>query len=794
MRESVRSFRLRSLLPLAALLIAACSGGGGSRSPDLPFPELLSFTVACNPGGALEVGQTAQCGVTSCTYHEVLAGGAERNVTRTTNCPEPDWSTAAPAVATVDEDGEVTAVAPGNTTLTGTVDDVSTTIPVAVASIIFDSAVVVCSPNPINQGQTSQCSVNQCTGHIQGGPVGPRPCPTQVGWSASPTGPTAPGTINNSGLFTSANPGTSTITAQLGGISPTTTITVNPACVQSIVIAPATASVIAGQTQTYSATAIFTNSGTTGTTGSVTDSTVFTSDKPAVASFPVAPAQNRNVATTNSQLAAADSARITGTYSGNNICGGAASLTSTATLNVTVPQLQANGLCLELADGTAFDGCRPDTVPCATVPQQLLTVGSSRQLRLRGRYTNGLECNLTNSNGSAFTSTAPGIASVTTAVPRGQVSGLSQGTASIGASFQTAAGPVNATPISFRVNLDEVLGSNSVVVSGKPFVATQAPTKFACVGATDLVGGLADSTQLQGRLRVFAGARFCEEDQRDPVTRECLQFIDNPDLPPRDVTNDDLPGDGELANRIVWERGNSYWNGTQCVNTIPAAIPIGNGPPALVGDTRTTPANYVLGNRQPGENGVVVGAGNLRIGFACITATYHNPLSYADTDVDGMTVLVLPVTNDVLLGPSSALDSKQLCEALEPLFQLGASQNGGNGAVTQLLSAVTEIVNPILQSLAQGGEPGNAGPIPINTIVTQLLTALSDPVTSQLFATPLGDLVDALDDTVYGPVVCGLDTLLSALLGDPTAIPGALGGAQACIPTAPTFPFPFPAP
>lgn len=789
MRDKLRFFHPRNALVLLALVLSACSGGGGGRSPDLPFPTLQSFTVACNPGGVLEVGQTSQCSVTSCTYREVLATGGTNIVTRTTGCPDPDWSSAAPGIATISDTGLVTAVAPGNTTISGSVEGVTTTAPISVASVIFDSAAVVCSPNPINLGQTSQCSINNCTGHVPGGPVGPRPCPAQVGWSASPS---EVGTINSTGRFTSLDDGVATITAQVGTItpSPTTTITVNPACVQSIEILPSTATVIAGQTQAYTARAIFTNTSTGGSSNDdVTSTTTFSSDDSNVASFPAG--AGNATATTNSQLATADSAVITGTYSGTNLCT-AGSVTDNAVLNVVVPQLIANGLCLEPASGVAFEGCRADSGACPT-GAQALTVGQQRQMRLRARFNNGLECNLTNSEGSTFTSSADTVASVTNTDPpgRGLVTGLSSGSADISASARIAGATVNATPVRFNVRLDEVLGANSVLVSAKPFALSPEPRKFACVGATDVVGGLADSTQLQGRLRVFAGARFCEEDDID-ADGNCAQFNDDPALPPRDITNDDGANDvTPESNRIVWERANSYWDGAACVSTIPAEIPIGNGPPALVGDQQTPAPQYALGNRQPGQNGVVVGAGNLRIGFACITATYHNPLSNENTDMDGMTVLVLPVTNDVLLGSSTALDSTQLCDALEPLFQLGAAENGGNGAVTQLLSAVTEIVNPILQSLAAGGEPENAGPIPVDLLLTQVLTGVSDAATRQLFIAGLGDVVAALDQSVYNPLLCGVGALLNALT-NPS--PDAFEDAQACIPTAPTFPFPFPFP
>lgn len=788
MRDSIRFFQPRAVLLLAALVLTACGGGGGARSPDLPFPELQGFAVSCTPQQPIAAGQTAQCQVQNCVYQVVDASGRTSTVPMT--CPTPTWSSSNTDAATVNETGQVTAVGNGNTTISATIESVTRTTTVTTFTPTLVSSTISCADVDINAGQTSQCKFDSCTFSVLA-PDGSTQnqqgtCPTTANWTVTPT---TIGTINNTGLFRSQTPGTATVRAQVGSVnSNAVTIQVGNACVLdgSLQLTPASRTIVAGQQQTYVATATFSD-GTNGEFGVVTTSTTFTSNNPSAAPFPAG--QGNATTTTNSALTATATVTVTGSYSANTCSGNP--VTATATLIVQPARLVAGGLCLEVADaGNEFQDCRTDSGACAAVTQQELSVNGTRQLRLRGRFDNGQECNLTNRSDASFNTSAAAIATVSNAPGAGLVRGVGRGTASIGASFTAAGQTANANPIQFRVNLDEILGGNSVSVSAKSLSEPGDPRKFACVGATDLVGGLANASQLQGRLKVYAGARFCTEANYNEATGLCEQFID---VTPRDVTNDDgdVSATNPLGNRIQWKHESAgFWNGSSCSTTLPVDIPFGNGPSALVGDQRTPADRYAIGDRRPSENGVVIGAGNLRLGFSCITAEYANPGAPQNTDKDGMTVLVLPVTNDVLLGSSTAQQTTQLCDALAPLFLLGASENGGNGAITQLLSAVTEIVNPLLQTLASGQEEGNTGPIPLDLIVSELLNGL-DPVTSALFAAGLTDLLNIVDNAVFQPLTCGLGTLLDALL---TAQPDKILNAQACLPDDPTFPFPFAAP
>jgi len=625
----------------------------------------------------------------------------------------------------------------------------------------------ICSPaGPLAAGASSQCAATQCVFRntdpqgnvtsVQG------PCPT-ISWSASPS---TAATITSDGLLTTLqtinSPTTVTVTGSSGSISDDFTIVVNPACAESITITPSAQSVVAGLTsQAYTAAATFNN----GLTGDVTSSTQFVVT-PATAGT----ITSSKAVKTNPDLTATTSATVTGNYTSS--CSGP--LSDDATLTITPASVRANGLCLEPVDSTPFTSCRTTAATTCTAPTAIeLTSGQTRQLRLRAIFDNNLECNVTDQPGAATVSQNSAVATASNTAPgRGLVTGVAEGNTNIDGSYTLRGVTSAAAPVPVKVNLSDKLGTNSLGVAAKSYAVTETPKKFACVGSTDLVGGLADSDQIKGRLPLFAGARFCDPSKID-ANGNC-EFVDDNTV--RDATN---------ATEITWQPATEgYWNGSACQATLPD-LPFGNGAPLIVGNTQTPALLYNQGVRRIGDKGVVTAAGNLRLGFACVTAEYVNPASPANKDTDGMTVLVLPVTNDSLLGPSSVNDATRLCDTLAPLLLLGAPENGGNGALIQVLSVVTEIVNPILQTLAGGDEEGNSGPLPVDDILEGVVGGLA-LITTPIFDAGLTDVLNAINSGVLDPVLCGVGTLLTALA---TGNPAAIANAQACLPAAPTIPF-----
>jgi hypothetical protein len=88
--------------------------------------------------------------------------------------------------------------------------------------------------------------------------------------------------ISPAGLATALSPGTTGITAALAGVtSPTDTLTVTTAALQSIAVTPAAPSIAQGQTKQFTATGTYTD----GTTADLTPQVTWASANPAVASI-----------------------------------------------------------------------------------------------------------------------------------------------------------------------------------------------------------------------------------------------------------------------------------------------------------------------------------------------------------------------------------------------------------------------------------------------------------------------------------------------------------------------------
>lgn len=126
---------------------------------------------------------------------------------------------------------------------------------------------------------------------------------------------------------------------------------------------------------------------------------------------------------------------------------------------------------------------------------------------------------------------------------------------------------------------------------------------------------------------------------------------------------------GALNASTDWAANEGFWNGAQCDANVPTDMaPAGDfSPPATVD-----------------ANGLVTPTGQIRIGTACIVGT-HTPTGM----LDGGTIVVFPVADDAQLAAAG-----ELCDQFEPLFQAGG-EDGGAGALTQLISALGQLLNPI---------------------------------------------------------------------------------------------------
>ncbi|MBV6520471.1 MAG: hypothetical protein MNPFHGCM_00586 [Gemmatimonadaceae bacterium] len=217
--------------------MVAISANSGGKS------ALANVTVTARPVSSVRVTPTSNqltVGSSLPLMAEALdAGGLE--VTGKVFA----WSSTNTAIVTVSSTGVITALAPGNATITASVDGVSGSatvtaiaVPVASVSVSPASGTMTVGDNVQLRATPLDASGNVLTG---------RP----VEWGSSDN---AVATVTSTGLVVGLSPGRATIAATIGGISGSATITVTLVPIGSISITPAQATIAAGGTVQFTAT------------------------------------------------------------------------------------------------------------------------------------------------------------------------------------------------------------------------------------------------------------------------------------------------------------------------------------------------------------------------------------------------------------------------------------------------------------------------------------------------------------------------------------------------------------
>jgi len=202
----------------------------------------IGVTVTPVPVGTVTVAP-ATASVVATQTTTLTATVKDENGTVVTNRPI-TWGTSSASTATVSSSGVVTGIAAGTATITATAEGKSGSSTVTVAAIPVGS--VTLSPASfalfISQTATPTLTVKDANGTVVTDRV--------VTWSTS----AASVATVSAGVITAVGAGSATITAASEGKSATTSVTVTIAPVNSVAIAPTTASVPIGQTTTLAAT------------------------------------------------------------------------------------------------------------------------------------------------------------------------------------------------------------------------------------------------------------------------------------------------------------------------------------------------------------------------------------------------------------------------------------------------------------------------------------------------------------------------------------------------------------
>ncbi len=199
----------------------------------MPTPRVLSISVA--PGRSdLHVGDSMQL-----TANPRTTGGTAAGV-------PVSWASSAPAIATVSPTGLVTAVAPGNATITATTEGVSGTAQVAVTRVPVGSVLI--EPEEARLAVGDELGLKVVVRDQHGVTLHDR----EVAWSMSPQGVVTPGA---KGHVVATREGVVEIVAEAEGVKGSARVWVTPAPVARVSVTPQAPAVRAGETVTLAAAA-----------------------------------------------------------------------------------------------------------------------------------------------------------------------------------------------------------------------------------------------------------------------------------------------------------------------------------------------------------------------------------------------------------------------------------------------------------------------------------------------------------------------------------------------------------
>ena len=182
------------------------------------------------------------------------------------------WTSSTTSVATIDNNGLVSIIAAGTTTITATVGSFTDSTTVTVVPAHLTS--ITLSPATVSLAAGTQQQFT-ATGNFDDGST---QVLTSALWSSSATNVL---TVDANGLGLAVGTGTTTITAASGTVTATASVTVTNATLVSLAIAPLNSSMPAGAVKQFSATGTFSDN----STEDMTQSVLWSSSSAAIASI-----------------------------------------------------------------------------------------------------------------------------------------------------------------------------------------------------------------------------------------------------------------------------------------------------------------------------------------------------------------------------------------------------------------------------------------------------------------------------------------------------------------------------
>ena len=314
-----------------------------SASATLTVTAPVLVTIAVSPSNASIADGTTQQFTATGTYSD----GSTQDLTNSAS-----WTSSSPDSATVSSAGLATGKGIGNAVITATSGSVSGSASLAVGQPTLVSIAVTPANSSLALGTTLQL---KATGTYTDGST--QDLTTTVTWS---TADSSIASVDTNGNATASHVGSTSVTATSGTISGSTSITVSPAALVSLVVTPAIPTISLGATIQFAATGTFTD----GSTQDVTQTVQWSSDTPDVAT--ISNDGNKIGLATSKATGTATITATSGAISGNTtLTVTAASLVSIA-VNPANPTIALGTTQQFTAIGTFTDGSTLDLTSTAT--------------------------------------------------------------------------------------------------------------------------------------------------------------------------------------------------------------------------------------------------------------------------------------------------------------------------------------------------------------------------------------------------------------------------------------------
>jgi uncharacterized protein YjdB len=481
-----------------SLALAACGSGGGSSSNNNPpppvTPTLTSLQVT--PGSA----SVAPGAIQQFTATGKYSDGSSKDLTASAQ-----WNTSDSSVASVAA-GKVTAVGAGTVMVSATSGKFSASATLQITSAATNLASIALSPTasslPVNTSQQFTA-----TGTYKDGSS--RDLTTVVNWASSST---ATATIDASGLATGMAAGSTTISASLGGIKGSTSLTVTAPTISSIVVTPDGLTLGIGIGQQYTATAIYSDGSTqdlvsgvtwsssatgvatinssglattigagtatiTAQVGSFTDTTLLTVVAANLVSISVTPTPVSIAVGTDQQFSAVGSFNDGSTQLLTSVTWSSSSSSVAAVNSAGLATAVGTGTTTITATSGSVSGTAALTVTGATVTSITVTpansnmpVGTTKQFTATATFSDSSSEDVTAV--VLWGSSTPGVASINN---QGLVSSVATGSTNISAVLGSVTGTTSLTVTTVKLVGIAILPSN-------PRIEAHTFVKFTAVG------------------------------------------------------------------------------------------------------------------------------------------------------------------------------------------------------------------------------------------------------------------------------------------------------------------------